>query len=68
MIMMYFTFTSLSTVGFGDYHPKSDVERLWTAFALMMGVAFFALIIGNLLEMIDEYTDFHSDYGDPANL
>jgi len=22
--MMYFAFTSLSTVGFGDYHPRSD--------------------------------------------
>ena len=26
-VMMYYAFTSLSTVGFGDYYPKSNKER-----------------------------------------
>jgi len=25
---MYFAFTSLSTVGFGDYYPKNSMERI----------------------------------------
>jgi len=26
--LSYFLFTTLSTTGFGDYHPRSDYERL----------------------------------------
>ena len=43
----YFAFTSLSTVGFGDLHPKSDAERLICAFVLMMGVAIFSIVMSN---------------------
>lgn len=52
-MLYYFTMTSLTTVGFGDYHPKSDTERAWTALGLMLGVAFFALIISFILDMIE---------------
>jgi len=38
---MYFSFTSLSTVGFGDYHPRSNSERLIGAAMLVFGVAIF---------------------------
>ena len=27
IVGLYFAFTTLSTVGFGDYTPRSDVER-----------------------------------------
>lgn len=43
----YFAFTSLSTVGFGDFHPRSDAERLFCAFILLFGVAIFSLIMGS---------------------
>ena len=36
---MYFAFTTLSTIGLGDYHPKSDSERLFGSFLLLFGVA-----------------------------
>lgn len=39
---MYFAFTTLSTVGFGDYYPVSDTERLTGAFVLLFGVATFS--------------------------
>ena len=42
IIGMYFIFTSLSTVGFGDYYPYSDVERAVTSMILLLGVIVFA--------------------------
>ncbi|NQZ18997.1 MAG: hypothetical protein HRT44_07065, partial [Bdellovibrionales bacterium] len=30
--MMYWAFTTLSTVGFGDYYPVSNYERFLGAF------------------------------------
>ena len=53
--VVYFAFTSLSSVGLGDLHPKSDIERLLTAFILLFGVAIFSYIMGNLLEIFKNY-------------
>jgi hypothetical protein len=47
--MIYYSFTSLTTVGFGDYHPKSDYERIVVMFILMFGVAIFSYIMGNFI-------------------
>ena len=35
IIVTYYMFTSLSTVGFGDYNPRSDFERVFIAFVLL---------------------------------
>ena len=43
---VYFTFTTLSTVGFGDYHPRSDIERIVGAVILFFGVAIFSIFMG----------------------
>ena len=53
-LMMYYAFTSLSTVGFGDYYPKSNKERLFIALVLLIGVAVFSLVLGNFNEIMDE--------------
>ena len=37
--LAYFAFTSLSTVGFGDYHPRGNSERVIGAFFMLFGVA-----------------------------
>ena len=42
ILTTYFSFTSLSTVGFGDYHPRGDIERVVGAFLLLFGVAIFS--------------------------
>ena len=51
---MYFAFTSLSTVGFGDYNPKSDIERVLCSFVLMFGVSIFSYIMGIFIEILGE--------------
>lgn len=53
LISMYFAFTSLSTVGFGDYYPVSDLERLVGSFVLLAGVAMFSYILSDLLSQIE---------------
>ena len=66
IIVTYFAFTTLSTVGFGDYYPSSEVERLVGAFLLLFGVAVFSLFMGLFIEMIDKYKEVNSEleYGD----
>ena len=52
IILFYFTFTTLSTVGFGDYNPKSNIERAALAFLMLFGVAIFSVIMGQFIDML----------------
>ena len=53
--MLYFALTTLSTVGYGDYHPISDLEMIITSLVMLGGVAFFSYIMGNFIEIITNY-------------
>ena len=52
VIVVYFTFTTLSTVGFGDFNPKSEIERIVTTFILLVGVACFSYIMGQFIDIL----------------
>ncbi len=66
--MTYFAFTSLSTVGFGDYYPKNSFERLMCAMILFVGNFVFGIIIKNFGEMMAEIKAFNYDNDDAENL
>ena len=68
IIGLYFSFTSLSTVGFGDFNPKSNIERFICAFILLFGVAIFSYVMGNFIEILDQFKEFHKDLEDGDNL
>lgn len=58
--LIYFAFTSLSTVGFGDMYPRSDVERFLGAFVLLLGVMIFSFIMSIFIDILDEYKRLES--------
>lgn len=66
--MMYFSFTSLSTVGFGDLHPKSDSERIFCAFMILFGVCLFSVFMAQFIEILGKYELMNSDLDDSDNL
>jgi voltage-gated potassium channel len=41
----YFSVTTLTTVGFGDFHPTSEGSRLFTAFYILIGVT---IVLGSI--------------------
>jgi potassium voltage-gated channel Eag-related subfamily H protein 8 len=45
----------LSTVGYGDYFPISNIERILAVIIMLGGVAFFSYIMGNFIEIITNY-------------
>jgi len=61
---MYFAFTSLSTVGFGDLHPRNDPERVMCAIILLIGVAMFSYILGIFILILEEFSSLLADLGD----
>jgi len=44
IIVVYWAFTTLSTVGFGDYNPRSDSERLMCAFLCYLELPFSVIL------------------------
>ena len=63
LIATYFAFTTLSTVGFGDYCPQSDAERAIGSCVLLFGVLIFSSILNDFVGLIDEF----EVYDDPIN-
>ena len=61
LISMYYAFTSLSTVGFGDLYPISNAERILCTIILLFGVAIFSYIMGIFIEMLDNFKLVNED-------
>ena len=58
----YFSFTTLSTVGFGDFDPKSNSERLYMCPGMLLGVAIFSSILGKFIEMFDKIKESNKEF------
>ena len=50
--LTYFAFTTLSTVGFGDYHPRNSKERILGALLMLFGVMVNSIVVESLEKMI----------------
>ena len=61
---MYYSYTTLSTVGFGDLTPRSDYERLICIVVLLLGVAIFGIIMGEFLEIIEKFKQYDAELDD----
>ena len=53
--MIYYTFTTLGTIGFGDYHPLADEERIFTVCVFLIGVSVFSYLMGVFIEIIMKF-------------
>ena len=66
--MTYYTFTTLSTVGFGDVHPRSNFERILSAMTMLVGVLVFSIVRDKLIESIDFTMHIDDDFDDGIEL
>lgn len=69
LLLMYFALTTLSTVGFGDFHPKSDIGRMVFCVIMVVGVLIFGLIMGELLKISNQFNELDKvlEEGDALN-
>mmetsp|Transcript_38858 Transcript_38858/g.59061 ORF Transcript_38858/g.59061 Transcript_38858/m.59061 type:complete len:195 (+) Transcript_38858:2050-2634(+) len=63
----YYGITTLSTIGFGDFTPKSVPEKLIISFIMMLGVSVFSYIMGNFIEILMGYRSMEQN-GDHREL
>lgn len=45
---LYWTVTTLTTVGYGDITPDSNLGRIYTMFIMLVGVGMYGFVIGNI--------------------
>lgn len=55
-------------MGFGDYAPRSDLERAAGAFMLLCGVAIFSIIMGQFIDILNSYSKFNEENNDGSRL
>jgi len=57
---LYWAVTTLTTVGYGDITPSSNLARLYTMVIMICGVGVYGIVIGNisrLLSTVDRYNE-----------
>jgi hypothetical protein len=52
---VYWAFTTIFTVGFGDIHPTNNVERIICIIWMIFGAGFYSYSIGNLITIIQNF-------------
>lgn len=53
--MIYYTFTTLATVGFGDYHPCADEEKLLAVCVFLSGISVVSYLMGIFSEILKKF-------------
>jgi len=51
-VCIYWSFTTLSTVGYGDVTPCNHMEIVYATGAMVLGSAMFAYIVGNIASVV----------------
>ena len=57
LIYVYLTMVTMSTVGYGDFHPETDIGRGFMILFIIGGLALFAAILPTLVDVV---TDFYA--------
>ncbi len=49
---LYWTLTTLTTIGYGDITPKTDPQKIFTMVIMIVGAGMYGYIIGNIANLL----------------
>ena len=64
----YFSFTTITTVGLGDYYPVSNFDRLFFSFYILAAVLVFSVVMSELDEVLRTQLSLSQDITDDEGL
>ncbi|XP_058198580.1 potassium channel KAT3-like [Rhododendron vialii] len=64
VISVYWSITTLCTVGYGDFHAENIREMLFTSFYMLFNLGFTAYLIGNMTNLVVHWTRHTRDFRD----
>lgn len=59
---LYWTTTTLTTVGYGDIVPHSNFEKLYSVVVMIIGVGLYGYLIGNVVSVITKRDPTHEHF------
>ena len=68
MVSVYYAFTSMSTVGFGDFYPHSDFERIICVFMFLGASIVFSLTLNDFSEVLEQYDSLKAEINESGKL
>ena len=68
ILSTYYALTTLTTIGFGDFYPVTEQERIVIAFLFLFGVSIFSYFMGVFLDIINSYSLFNQELDDTDRL
>jgi len=64
--LIYWIFTTISTVGYGDFSPTTNVSQLCVILFIIGGVVFFSIETGRIIDVFAEASKGHGHYTGPG--
>jgi len=61
-------FTTLTTVGLGDYYPVGNIERLFGVVMMFVGTMIFSLVIGIYGEILEKFKLIEEEFDEGSEL
>eukprot|EP00347_Sterkiella_histriomuscorum_P000318 403376339 len=68
IIVVYWAFTTLSSLGYGDFYPRNNDERIIAIFVFLFGVALFTFIMNDMMEILMQYQRIKGDNNETESL
>lgn len=59
---LYWVYTTLTTLGYGDFYGRTTKEMIFSIFVEFLGVFVFAYMMGNINNLIERLDDDHAEY------
>jgi hypothetical protein len=61
LILIYFSVTTITKVGLGDFVPKSDFERIIVSIVLVISIIILSFTILKIIYIVSEIKNFDTD-------
>ena len=61
LVCFYWSVTTISSVGYGDILPRSDNERIFSIFMMLIGGAFYGYVIGETAAIVTSFDANHAE-------